>query len=117
MTCVSGIRHFCPRNCLMYVQKTFQCGDFLPFSSLEFSQWMLRMKSVALNISISFTLLPSAPSELVPTGSCCFSSCSEKPESLSLLPVYRREQFFPLGTSNFDSREDNEGTEGKREQG
>lgn len=49
MTCVSGIRHFCPRNCLMYVQKTFQCGDFLPFSSLEFSQWMLRMKSVALN--------------------------------------------------------------------
>lgn len=31
--------HFCPGNSLMYAQKKLQCGDFLPFSSLE-SKWM-----------------------------------------------------------------------------
>lgn len=36
MICVSRIYSLCPRNCLMYVQKNLQCGDFLPFSSLEF---------------------------------------------------------------------------------
>lgn len=57
-------------------------------------------------------LLTFLPSLTLPAPHCCFSSCSEKPGSLPLLPGYRRERSFQLGTNSFGSGEDDEGTEG-----
>lgn len=103
--------HFCHRNSLMYVQKKLQCGDFLPFSSLEFKSMDAENESLALNdIFLHFcqALQPSLYQLLAVT----FQSSQRSEGSCLCFLVIGKRSLFQLSTNNFGSREDDKDTEG-----
>lgn len=103
MMCVSRVCHIYPKN-LAYVPKNLWHGDFLCFSLLNLSKWILKVKPVILNnilLHLCQVLRPSWTDSPV-----IFQASQRSQGPLSLLLGYRREKSFQLSRDSFGSRED-----------
>ena len=92
MTYISRICHSALETVGFKFKSTSSVGIFFLFPVLNVSQWTLRIKSVTLNNILLCFYEALKPNGTIPHS--CFSRCSEEPGSLSLLPAYKREQFF-----------------------